>query len=453
MENKYITVTALNRYIQYKFDQDIHLQTVYIKAEISNLRLSKGILYFVLKDEESELEGLMFQQAFQRLKFNPVDGMTVLVSGRISIYLKKGRYAITAVTMEEAGLGDAYLKFLQLKEKLQNEGLFDPQYKKPIPKFCEKIGVITSGTGDAFHDIVSTITKRYPLAKIYLYSALVQGQEAPKSLIKALRQSNIDKLVDVVIIARGGGSIEDLSCFNDEELAREIFKSDIPTVSGVGHEADFTICDFVASLRAPTPTGAAVLVTPEKEKLYIDLMNIQKQIANLTKQKIINGFNEYQNLINSYGFKNFLQILKTREDEVNYLTNHLQLVSPLKIIENYEENVNGLKLRLSLINLDQKIVNFYDKVVELESLNVKNTNKLLDLHTENINQQIDKLILLNPLNLMKKGYTVTYQQDKIVSTVKDVNPKEDLIVRFADGKVVTKVVEVKDEIISQRTSN
>lgn len=448
MENKYITVSALNRYLQYKFDSDVHLQNVYIKAEISNLRISKGILYFVLKDSESELEGLMFQNVLARLKFTPTDGMTVLVTGRISVYLKKGRYSITAVNMEEAGLGDAYLKFLQLKEKLQNEGLFEQKYKLPLPKMSENIGVITSSTGDALHDIVSTIEKRFPLAHIYLYPALVQGEDAPKSLIRALTKANEDRLVDVIIIGRGGGSVEDLSCFNDEELARAIFNSKIPTVSAVGHEADYTICDFVASLRAPTPTGAAVLVTSEKRDLMENIINENKHLASAMKQKLISAFNDYQNTINRYGFKNFLQILKTKEDEVNNLSYHLSLVSPIKVIQGYEETVKALSLRLSLINLEQKIGTFYDKVLELQETNTKLITTKLNEAEMQVNQKIDKLIILNPLNLMQKGYTVSYQNEKIVSSVHQLKPDSPLTVRFVDGKVKTKIIEVEDEIIS-----
>lgn len=448
MENKYITVSALNRYIQYKFDNDIHLQNVYIKAEISNIRFSKGILYFVLKDNESELEGLMFQNVLSRLKFTPSDGMTVLVTGRINLYTKKGRYSITASNMEEAGLGDAYLKFLKLKEKLQNEGLFDQKYKLPIPKMSEKIGVVTSSTGDALHDIVSTIEKRFPLAQIYLYPALVQGDEAPKSLITALEKANNDQLVDVIIIGRGGGSVEDLSCFNDEELARVIFNSKIPIVSAVGHEADYTICDFVASLRAPTPTGAAVLVTNEKREIFESIVNLQRHLASAVKQKLISAFNNYQNIINSYGYKNFLQLLKTREDEVNYLSYHLSLVSPIKVIQGHEETINALQLRLSLINLDQKIDTLYEKVLDLQHQNEKLILVKINEEEANINQRIDKLILLNPLNLMQKGYTVSYQNNKIVTSINQIDKNSQLTVRFVDGKIKTKVIEVEDEIIS-----
>ena len=291
MADKYLSVSALNKYLYYKFDNDLNLRSIYLKAEISNVRLSKGILYFVLKDNESEIDGLMFGQTYQKLKFKPVDGMTVLVNGKVGLYVKRGTYAITVSEMEQAGLGEAYLKFELLKEKLLKEGLFDESKKLPIPKFNEKIGVITSGTGDAMHDIFSTIKKRFPLSEIVFYPAIVQGNDAPQSLINAIKLANLENKVSVLIIARGGGTIEDLSCFNDEQLARTIFASKIPTISGVGHEADFTICDFVSSRRAPTPTGAAVIATPDKNELLNYIDNLEQENARL-KDKIEKGLEE-----------------------------------------------------------------------------------------------------------------------------------------------------------------
>ena len=286
-ESKCLSVSALNKYLYYKFDNDLNLRNVYLKAEISNVRLSKGILYFVLKDNESEIDGLMFANILNNIKFEVQDGMTVLVQGQVSIYPKRGTYSIKVIAMEQVGLGEAYLNFLFLKDKLMNEGLFDDSKKKMIPAFPKIIGLITSGTGDAMHDVISTIDKRYPLCEIHLYPSLVQGSDAPLSLINSIRQANLDGDSDVLIIARGGGSLEDLSCFNDEMLARTIFESNIPIISGVGHEADFTICDFVASRRAPTPTGAAVMATPNVVDLVNELMNKKQKLVSSIKNILI----------------------------------------------------------------------------------------------------------------------------------------------------------------------
>lgn len=440
--NKYITVSALNRYLAYKFENDPHLKIVYIKAEISNLRLSKGILYFVLKDNEAEISGLMFQTNHAKLKFKPVDGMTVLVTGKVGIYPKRGTYSITVYEMEEAGLGNAYLQFLQLKEKLDQEGLFKSEYKLPIPRMSENIGVITSDTGDALHDIISTIEKRFPIAKIYLYPALVQGPDAPQSLIKALNQANNDNIVDVIIIGRGGGSLEDLSCFNDENLARTIFASKIPTVSAVGHEADYTICDFVASLRAPTPTGAAVLVTRETSDIIREISNNTKQIINAYKHVLVNLFNSYQNIINRYEFKNFDKIIDSKINDVQVLINHLQLVSPMQIIEKNIAKVEDLSLRLKLINLTKRIYDYQKSISSIENNLNKNYQLLLANNEKAINNMIDKLILLNPLNVMKKGYTLTYQNDKIITSVNNLDTSKDLIVKWTDGEVISMIKKI-----------
>lgn len=448
MENRYLTVSALNKYIAYKFDKDIHLQNVVVKAEISNIRLSNGILYFVLKDEESEIDALMFSNNVSRLKFNPVDGATVLATGKINVYVKKGRYSITVTTMEDVGLGEAYLNFIRLKEKLEKEGLFDQDKKLPLPRMAEKIGVITSSTGDALHDIVSTISKRFPIAKIYLYPALVQGKEAPESLISALNKAISDNIVDLIIIGRGGGSIEDLSCFNDENLARTIFNSPIPTISAVGHEADYTICDFVASFRAPTPTGAAVIATREKGDILNELAIINRHLASAIKQKIVTSYNDYQKAINSYGFKNFLTLLEKKEEDLAKTINHLKLVSPLQSINNKLTKVEDLTLRLNLLNLENIIdeyyqdINFYEKQASKFLLDYVSQNEVM------VDNLIEKLILLNPLNIMKKGYTLTYQDNHLLTSVKNIDVSKKLNIKYHDGEVEALITEVKDENIS-----
>ena len=274
-EIKYLTVSALNRYIAYKIDSDVALKVVYIKGEVSNARISKGHLYFVLKDEESEISAIIFSNVLRNTKYVPSDGAKVLICGSVTSYAKRGGYNLIVSSIQEFGQGLIYQQFLELKNKLENEGLFDISHKKKIPEYPESIGVVTSETGDALQDILSTIKRRFPIAKVFLYKALVQGVDAPLSLIQALMKLDNDHLVDVVIIARGGGSIEDLSCFNSEDLARTIYNLNTPIVSGVGHENDYTICDFVSDDRAPTPTGAAVRVTPDKSSI-IDSLNLNQ---------------------------------------------------------------------------------------------------------------------------------------------------------------------------------
>lgn len=416
MADKYLSVSALNKYLYYKFDNDLNLRSIYLKAEISNVRLSKGILYFVLKDNESEIDGLMFGQTYQKLKFKPVDGMTVLVNGKVGLYVKRGTYAITVSEMEQAGLGEAYLKFELLKEKLLKEGLFDESKKLPIPKFNEKIGVITSGTGDAMHDIFSTIKKRFPLSEIVFYPAIVQGNDAPQSLINAIKLANLENKVSVLIIARGGGTIEDLSCFNDEQLARTIFASKIPTISGVGHEADFTICDFVSSRRAPTPTGAAVIATPDKNELLNYIDNLDNRLLYNYKQLLIKKFNDFSNISSRYTEKNYLNKINELHNKVENLNKQLSLLSPVKIISDNEN-------KLSMLNNNLNVV--YNNIINKNDINV--------------NHYIDKLILLNPLNLMKKGYSITYKDNKVITSVDLLDINDEITVKFQDGNINAKV--------------
>lgn len=416
MADKYLSVSALNKYLYYKFDNDLNLRSIYLKAEISNVRLSKGILYFVLKDNESEIDGLMFGQTYQKLKFKPVDGMTVLVNGKVGLYVKRGTYAITVSEMEQAGLGEAYLKFEMLKEKLLKEGLFDESKKLPIPKFNEKIGVITSGTGDAMHDIFSTIKKRFPLSEIVFYPAIVQGNDAPQSLINAIKLANLENKVSVLIIARGGGTIEDLSCFNDEQLARTIFASKIPTISGVGHEADFTICDFVSSRRAPTPTGAAVIATPDKNELLNYIDNLDNRLLYNYKQLLIKKFNDFSNISSRYTEKNYLNKINELYNKVENLNKQLSLLSPVKIISDNENKLSMLNNNLSVV---------YNNIINKNDINV--------------NHYIDKLILLNPLNLMKKGYSITYKDNKVITSVDLLDINDEITVKFQDGNINAKV--------------
>lgn len=443
MENKYISVSALNRYLQYKIDNDLNLQLLYIRAEISNIRLSNGIMYFVLKDDDSEIDAIMFKSVIAKLKFTPIDGTKVLVKGKLNLYVKKGRYSVNVFSMEEAGLGQAYLNFLYLKEKLEKEGLFSDKYKLPIPKMSEKIGVITSSTGDALHDIVSTVQARFPIAQIYLYPALVQGSEAPKTIISSIQKANKDQIVDVIILGRGGGSIEDLSCFNDEALARTIVESKIPIVSAIGHEADYTICDFVSSLRAPTPTGGAVLVTRNKNDLFLEIGNLFERLNHTYIQRLIKEKNNYEMLINSYGLKNFSEILYKKEEKMTALTQHLFLLSPQKRIDAWQQQVEDLYLRLHLYDLEGKINDFGRQIDAINERMLKEIKTIINLNEHNVATIISKLILLNPLNIMQKGYLLGYQDDKLVKSINDIDKNKVLKVAFYDGSVDTVIKEVK----------
>jgi len=274
MEKRYITVSVLNKYLKNKFDTDPNIKSVSLRGEISNYKgHTRGHLYFTLKDETSRISAVMFQSYASKLTFNPVDGMKVLVTGRVSIYEATGAYQIYIESMEEDGLGNLYLKFEELKKKLATEGLFNPELKKPIPKFPSKIGIITAPTGAAIRDILSTIKRRFPACNTILFPSLVQGELAAPNIVSQIELADTYDL-DLLIVGRGGGSIEDLWAFNEEIVARAIYKAKTPIISAVGHEIDFTIADFVADLRAPTPTGAAEMAVPNMEDISIILKQL-----------------------------------------------------------------------------------------------------------------------------------------------------------------------------------
>lgn len=437
MENKYITVSQLNRYISYKFDSDTNLQEVYLQGEISNFKFSGKHCYFSLKDSDSEISAMFFYPGNLSLKFNPQDGMKVNVIGRVQTYQKKGTYSIVVKDMQVEGLGLLYQQFLDLKEKLQKEGLFDESRKLVLPEYPEVVGVITASTGDAIHDIISTFNRRLPMAKIKLFPALVQGADAPKDLVRALKEAYQDQSLNAIIIGRGGGSFEDLSCFNDETLARLLAEAKIPTVSAIGHEADYTICDFVSSYRAPTPTGAAIALTKEKKDVYSLVNTNSLRLKNAIKSKLTNCYNDLIKIKNSYGLSHFDEILNNYSKTLEGYIRHLELLSPENMVVKIKKDIENNEKRINLaytnildkfskvISVDMRIHNSYESIIKI------NENKFVN--------KLDKIVLLNPFNIMKKGYSIVYKNDKIISSVLDLKQDDEINIKMADGSVIAKV--------------
>lgn len=440
VEAKYYTVSAINNYIAYKLSTDVALKVVYVRGELSNVRSSKGHIYFVLKDSESELSGVIFSSVVSKLTFMPKDGMQVLIIGSVTPYPKKGSYNLIVNDIKENGKGYLYQKFLETKERLQAIGLFSQEHKKRIPMYSENIGIITSQTGDALNDIVSTINRRFPFVNIYLYPALVQGLDAPKSLIKALNKASLDKKADVIIIARGGGSFEDLNCFNDEILAKAIYEFDIPIVSGVGHENDYTICDFVCDDRAPTPTGAAVRVTPDKKELLEVLSNAQHKLSILINKIIDRKNSDFNLLQGNYYIKSFDNTLKRFTDDFNNLVYNLKANSPINILNNLDNKLSSLSKRLELVNLPQQIEDRKNEIDLLCNNIYKSYIKKMELASKDFAYILDKLSLVNPLNIMKKGYTIVYKNEKVITSSKDIKENDELLINFYDGKHKVKVI-------------
>lgn len=417
MNDKYISIAQLTRYIKYKMDQDVHLQEVFIKGEISNFKAhTRGHFYFTLKDEEARINAVMFASNTSKIKFSPVDGMKVLVTGKVSVYPANGGYQIYVSDMLEDGVGNLYIAYEQLKKKLQEEGLFREEHKKKIPRIPERIGVVTAPTGAAIRDITSTIQRRWPMAEVILFPALVQGEDAKDSVTKQIQRADTFSL-DVLIVGRGGGSIEDLWCFNEECVARAIYEAHTPIISAVGHEVDFTIADFVSDMRAPTPTGAAEMAVPN-----------QRDVENALRQLSIRYSKVLQNKILIHQQK--LQQLQSRPI----------MKDPMRIYEMKEQQFSNVidQLRYSMTLLYQKKNNEYQKLKQ--SMIFKNPGKLIEKVQNQYFMMISKLEALNPVLTIKRGYSITYKNGKVLQSVQDVVKKDQLEIEMIDGRISVEVI-------------
>ena len=417
MEDKYLTVTALTKYIKYKFDNDRHLFKVYLKGEISNFKKhSRGHFYFTLKDDYASIQAMMFNSDAQNVNFDISDGKKVLVCGSISVYEPYGTYQITVKEMSLDGIGELFLAYEKLKKDLESQGLFDLKYKKPIPLFPKKIGVITSPTGAAIKDILNTIKRRYPICEVILYPALVQGEFAKKSIATQINKANKDKLVDVLIVGRGGGSIEDLWAFNEKEVAMAIFASQIPVISAVGHEIDFTISDFVADKRAATPTAAAEMATPNKD----DLLNQ----VNMLKQRLNIAIDNYLNQIR-------MQLLN--------IDNKLDNLSPHQLLNSKKQELMQYQIRLN--NAFIKILDVNRNILKTE---ISRLNQIFDKRftekARDLQLLTEKLKVLNPLTIIDKGYSIARCNNKIIKSVNDVKTDDIVDLKVSDGTIKCKVL-------------
>ena len=440
-EKTYLTVTALTKYIRYKFDNDVHLVSVLLEGEISNFkRHSRGHFYFTLKDSNAQISATMFYSESKKVLFEPKDGMKVLVRGSVSVYEPQGTYSINVVEMEEQGVGSLYLAYEKLKKELAEGGFFDESHKKTIPQFPKAIGVLTSPTGAAVRDCIKTISRRYPMAKIYVYPTLVQGEEAKHSIVKNIELANSQGLVDVLIVGRGGGSIEDLWAFNEKIVAMAIYNSRLPIISAVGHETDTTIADFVADKRAATPTAAAEIATPNLENL--------KDSVSIYMRRIENSLNT---------------VINNSKKELMHLDQRLESLNPLTKLENlYQKKLEMdryLNFRINQILNDKKhILEIVDgklkannPINKLENalkeskdymrlINLK-FNEILESKAQQLSLYTEKLKVLNPLMIMEKGFSVVYKGDSIVKSKNELSLGDIVEVKFIDGSRKAKITE------------
>ncbi len=419
MDNKYLTITDINHYLKGIFEDDIFLRKVYLKGEISNFKAhGRGHYYFTLKDEESRINAVMFSYQASSLKFTPSDGMKVLVTGKISIYEATGNYQIYIEEMIEDGVGNLYIAYEQLKKKLTDEGLFSLEHKKKIPKIPRRIGIVTASTGAAIKDILTTIKRRFPICETILFPSLVQGNEAAKDIVKKIELANTYEL-DTLIIGRGGGSIEDLWPFNEEIVARAIYNSKIPIISAVGHEIDFTIADFVADLRAPTPTAAAELAVP-------DINNIVNYLEN-AKNRSYNAIVNY--------IKNTKTILAK-------LTDSYILKRPMTIYEVKEQKLDNI-----IDRLNKEIVIIIDKcktrLVKIRgNYLLNNPHNLYKFKEQQLRHLISGIEVLNPLNTLNRGYAIIRKDSKVVSSINQVKTDEEILINLKDGNIKSKIIKV-----------
>lgn len=414
MNDKYISVSQLTRYIKYKIDNDVNLNEVFLKGEISNFKAhSRGHFYFTLKDEGSRINAIMFASQTKKIKFVPQDGMKVLVTGKISVFEANGGYQIYVNEMLEDGVGNLYIAYEQLKKKLENEGLFNKDHKKEIPHIPKRVGVVTAPTGAAIKDIISTIKRRWPLTEIYLFPSLVQGEDAKDDIVKQIKKAeNFYLPLDTLIVGRGGGSIEDLWPFNEEIVARAIYECKIPTISAVGHEIDFTIADFVADLRAPTPTGAAEMAVPQLSdmKNYLNQVNIR--LNNTINNKINNNKRKLNDIMARNIFKNPMIIYEKKELYFDSILERLKF--SLKSLTSAKEK-ELIKVKNSYI--------------------LKNPHQLLEKKGNKYLQLVSKLETLSPLLTLQRGYTMTKKEGKVITKSTDVKKKDIIEIVFSDGSV------------------
>ena len=403
MEQKVLSITQINEYIRAQMDRDALLNSVAVRGEISNYKMyPSGHHYFTLKDESAALKCVMFKGNAMRLRFRPDNGMKVIAMGKISVYPRDGAYQLYCTGMAMDGIGDLYTAFEQLKVKLAAQGLFDPAHKKPIPKHPRTIGIVTSSAGAALHDMLRILKKRYPLSQVRLLPVRVQGVEAPGEIAAAIRYANHYSLADLLIVGRGGGSIEDLWAFNDERVAYAIYESKIPIISAVGHEPDVTISDFVADLRAATPSNAAELAVPDQDALRQSLDSMSAAMAASLNRQLISA-----------------------RRHLNVLSASPALQSPTSYLD--QKRVGLDRLREHLISAETRSI---------------------DRKKQGFIGLTAKLDAMSPLKVLTRGYAMTQTEDGgVIRSVQQVQPGDQIQISLSDGRVSAAVTDVKENAL------
>ena len=410
MQKRIITVSELNEYLKMLFEYDEILRNIYIKGEISNFtnHYKTGHFYFSLKDAGGSVRAVMFRSSASKLKFKPENGMRVVVGGRVSVFPRDGQYQVYVDVMEPDGVGALYMAYEQLRAKLEKEGLFAEERKKPLPRFPKRIGIVTSPTGAAIRDMLHITGRRFPSAEIVLYPALVQGADAAASIARGIRYFNTKKSVDLLIVGRGGGSLEDLWAFNEELLVRAVADSELPVISAVGHETDFTLCDFAADLRAPTPSAAAELAVPDTEELLSSLGHMNDRISLAMNRRLARG-----------------------RDRLGLLSSSRMLKDPRAFIDDK---------RMALAMDEQALYTRMERILAAKRAEFQ--------------YKTAKMEALNPLAVVARGYSAVFDEKGIlVKSVSQIAPGDGISFALTDGKVHARVEKIESEKIREEDQN
>ncbi|SHN12530.1 exodeoxyribonuclease VII large subunit [Gracilibacillus kekensis] len=451
MEERYLSVTALTKYIKKKFDVDQHLNHIWLKGEISNFKHhSRGHMYMTIKDDNASIRAVMFQRQNQSLPFTPENGMKILLTGHVSVFEIQGQYQLYIQDMQPDGIGALHLAFEQLKEKLFKEGLFDKVHKKDLPKYPSQIAVLTSPTGAAIRDILTTLERRYPIAHILIIPVLVQGKQATKSIVDGIISANQFSEIDLIIVGRGGGSLEELWCFNEEEVARAIFQSELPVISAVGHETDITISDMVADVRAPTPTAAAELAVPSKLDLIEKIINLDQFIYKHMIHKIEQYEERLSSIEKSYVFKYPERLVEEKEQRLDrameHITKHMDNLITSKTV-----NYHNIEKRFSFVLTTTQIKHKEEKVSQLMNRLHRASTQHIDNKKNAFSKKLSQLDLLNPTRIMSRGYSITYKKDRsIIKSIENLRKKDAIVVRLTDGHAECTIDHIRKEDQNER---
>ena len=444
---KYLSVTTLTKYLKMKFDKDPYLERVYLTGQVSNFRKRPTHQYFSLKDDRAVIQATIWSGIYQKLGFDLEEGMKINVIGRVQIYEPSGSYSIIIEKAEPDGVGALAIQFEQLKKKLSEEGLFQDRFKQAIPQFAKKIGVVTSRSGAVIQDIITTVSRRFPGVEIVLYPTKVQGEGAAEEIARNIARANEREDLDVLIIGRGGGSIEDLWAFNEEIVVRSIFESRLPIISSVGHETDVTLADFVADRRAATPTAAAELATPvTKLDLLTYLQNQEKRMATAVKHTLSKKKEALRALSQSVIFRQPERLYD------GYLQRLDQLMLRLKQGLNGELVRNQQKVQAQIHRLEQlspnvKIQRYQDRIQQLQKLMRSQMAVIYDAKVAEVKRLSEALLMLDTSRIVARGYAIVKKEDTVVSSANDLKKNDQVMLMMRDGQVELEVKDVKTEEI------